>query len=478
MRSKLELEHPTAAAYHRHRQERREDQEIVLEAGGDGIVDLSDPMAEFLQHRRCLQGHSRISGDELREIDCVDTAMRSRCCWPVSCPDGRQLRIAIDALGFTQETRRYRGTDRDTRPSATRWSGISGRLLVERRCDHASAPDRLSRCRRRDSDRTPLVVGVGDPQQHTQPTQADRQRELLDQERDQQQRVLCCDQPRRPLHPGRHDPDRVQRSRGKGRRSARPGADEANEDRVQAAQQHHADASRGERVAVRRDGAERGERHQRVDDAGWVEHQEVAIDDPAVDQGQRRPHVHAVVIVDHPVETSGEQHGDQADEERDQSESDELPQQRRLDGDGPCQGCHATRHPRPDREVARTASHVDVPSGARDAHARRCLQHWSCDTQRGAEADRFRLMIARQPRVQTRLRRVRSSINIEHSRGIRGAVPFVAVVRIPVLSSRGDRAGRGTVRAAISHLETKGRSHQPRPAREPDDPCPTGAGRR
>ena len=27
-------------------------------------------------------------------------------------------------------------------------------------------------------------------------------------------------------------------------------------------------------------------------------------------------------------------------------------------------------------------------------------------------------------------------------------------------------------------LETKGRRHQPRPAREPDDPCPTGAGRR
>ena len=63
-----------------------------------------------------------------------------------------------------------------------------------------------------------------------------------------------------------------------------------------------------------------------------------------------------------------------------------------------------------------------------------------------------------------------------------GAIgPSIAARRTPVLSSRlatspGPRCVRASVRARLSTLE--GVDHQPRPARQPDDPSPTGPGRR
>ena len=134
-----------------------------------------------------------------------------------------------------------------------------------------------------------------------------------DEQREQQQRALRGDEPRRPLDVRRHLPHDVDGARGERRASPGAARDQRHEHDVHGAEHHEREPRGGEPGGVADQVPERGERREHDQDPGWVQQQEVAIRDAPVEQRDRRPEVDAVVVGHRAEQAAAPEHGDQAD---------------------------------------------------------------------------------------------------------------------------------------------------------------------
>ena len=153
------------------------------------------------------------------------------------------------------------------------------------------------------------------------------------QQRQEQERALGGDQPRRPFDAHGDDPDGVQERGGERGASTAARRDQADEERVGRAKRHEAEPGGGECRSVGREPAEGGERAEQVHDPRRVQQGEVAIGDPTVDEREGGAHVDAVVVVDDPVHASRQQDRHEADDEGRDGDRRELPQQRSVNSE-------------------------------------------------------------------------------------------------------------------------------------------------
>ncbi len=159
------------------------------------------------------------------------------------------------------------------------------------------------------------------------------------EEREQEEGVLGCDEPGRPFHIGCDLPHRIQEAGEERRPPPQSAGDEHDQTGIHCPQDHEAEPGRGECRRVADDPAQGGERGQDVEDAWWMEQQEVAVRDPPMDQRDRRAEVHAVVVVDQAVEPAATEDRDEADEERqpaDPGEENEIRPGYRSEGASAC----------------------------------------------------------------------------------------------------------------------------------------------
>ena len=157
------------------------------------------------------------------------------------------------------------------------------------------------------------------------------------QQREQEKRGLRGDQPGGPLDPRGDDPHGVHR-RGRERgRATCARADETDEERIQRAQDHEPDPGGREGGRVGHEPAERRERGEDVHDPRRVKHRKVAIDDPPFGEGERGPHVDAVVVVDDAAQAAGQQHRHETDQECRDGKAGELQQEGPVDAEALCE---------------------------------------------------------------------------------------------------------------------------------------------